>query len=116
SIPNSLNIATNTLYINNSTKQVGIGTASPTHQLTVAGAVRSTSGGYVFPDGTTQTTAAGTGGAAGATGYIQYNDSGAFGAQPNFTFTPFSSTLSVPVISGVSATFSGALTAGTVSG
>ena len=37
---------------------VGIGTASPAYKLDVAGAVRSTAGGFVFPDGTTQTTAA----------------------------------------------------------
>jgi hypothetical protein len=38
---------------------VGVGTASPGEKLTVAGTVHSTSGGYKFPDGTTQTTAAG---------------------------------------------------------
>jgi hypothetical protein len=37
---------------------VGIGTASPTQSLEVAGTVYSTSGGFKFPDGTTQTTAA----------------------------------------------------------
>jgi len=43
---------------------VGIGTASPGQKLTVAGQIHSTTGGFRFPDGTTQTTAA-TGGAAG---------------------------------------------------
>jgi hypothetical protein len=37
---------------------VGIGTASPGQKLTVVGLVESTSGGFKFPDGTTQTTAA----------------------------------------------------------
>lgn len=37
---------------------VGIGTTSPGYKLDVAGAIRSSSGGFVFPDGTTQTTAA----------------------------------------------------------
>ncbi|MCL4339430.1 hypothetical protein M1271_07135 [Patescibacteria group bacterium] len=37
---------------------VGIGTASPGYKLDVAGAVRSSSGGFVFPDGTTQASAA----------------------------------------------------------
>lgn len=37
---------------------VGIGTADPTEKLTVAGVVESTSGGFKFPDGTVQTTAA----------------------------------------------------------
>jgi len=39
---------------------VGIGTSSPTSELTVAGTIESTSGGIKFPDGTTQTTAAAT--------------------------------------------------------
>ena len=37
---------------------VGIGTSTPATPLEVAGAIHSTSGGFVFPDGTTQTTAA----------------------------------------------------------
>lgn len=41
---------------------VGIGTTTPGYKLDVAGAVRSSSGGFVFPDGTVQTTAAGGGG------------------------------------------------------
>ena len=38
---------------------VGIGTTNPGQKLTVAGTVESTSGGFKFPDGTTQTTAGG---------------------------------------------------------
>ncbi|GAA4047344.1 hypothetical protein GCM10022409_37000 [Hymenobacter glaciei] len=37
---------------------VGVGTTTPTQKLEVAGTVYSTSGGFKFPDGTTQTTAA----------------------------------------------------------
>lgn len=37
---------------------VGIGTTNPTQKLQVAGTIESTSGGFKFPDGTTQTTAA----------------------------------------------------------
>jgi hypothetical protein len=37
---------------------VGIGTTNPNSPLEVAGTIHSTSGGYKFPDGTTQTTAA----------------------------------------------------------
>jgi microcystin-dependent protein len=37
---------------------VGIGTISPGQKLTVAGTVESTSGGFKFPDGTTQSSAA----------------------------------------------------------
>jgi hypothetical protein len=40
-----------------STGNVGVGTASPLFKLDVAGQVRSSSGGFVFPDGSTQTTA-----------------------------------------------------------
>ncbi|MCC2546048.1 hypothetical protein LJY25_06295 [Hymenobacter sp. BT175] len=39
---------------------VGIGTASPAYPLEVAGTVYSSTGGFRFPDGTTQTTAAAT--------------------------------------------------------
>ena len=42
--------------------KVGIGTNSPTQALEVAGTVYSTSGGFKFPDGTVQTTAAVYGG------------------------------------------------------
>ena len=40
---------------------VGIGTPTPGQRLSVAGTVESTSGGFRFPDGTTQSTAAGAG-------------------------------------------------------
>jgi hypothetical protein len=45
---------------------VGIGTNNPGEQLTVAGTVESTSGGFKFPDGTVQTSAAA---GAGVPGY-----------------------------------------------
>ncbi|HVF50760.1 MAG TPA: hypothetical protein VNA19_11770 [Pyrinomonadaceae bacterium] len=38
---------------------IGIGTAAPSYKLDVSGQIRSGAGGFVFPDGTTQTTAAG---------------------------------------------------------
>ena len=44
---------------------VGIGTNAPTTKLDVAGQIRSSTGGFKFPDGTVQTTAA-TGGGGGA--------------------------------------------------
>jgi len=52
---------------------VGIGVTAPTSPLTVKGVIQSTSGGFKFPDGTTQTTAeaqgpAGPAGPIGATG------------------------------------------------
>ena len=36
---------------------LGIGTSSPSYTLDVAGSIRSSTGGFVFPDGTTQTSA-----------------------------------------------------------
>lgn len=39
---------------------VGIGVTSPTQKLEVAGTIKSTTGGFIFPDGTVQTTAAGS--------------------------------------------------------
>ncbi len=51
---------------------VGIGTNAPGEQLTVAGRIESTSGGFKFPDGTIQTTSA-----TDATGDIElFSDSG----------------------------------------
>jgi len=54
---------------------VGLGTSTPAEKLSVAGKVESTTGGFKFPDGTTQTTAA-TGGVA----YLQNAQNG------NYTF------------------------------
>ncbi|UCE59522.1 MAG: tail fiber domain-containing protein [Phycisphaerales bacterium] len=50
-----------TLFVNMMQDRVGIGTSSPGEQLSVAGVVESTSGGFKFPDGTVQTTAGGAG-------------------------------------------------------
>lgn len=49
---------------------VGIGTATPdpSYKLDVAGKVRSSTGGFVFPDGSVQTTAATTGSGGGGGG------------------------------------------------
>ncbi len=55
---------------------VGIGTVSPGYKLEVAGTIFSSTGGYRFPDGTTQITAAAGGGSSKwdtATGGINYS-------------------------------------------
>ncbi len=45
------------VYVNNTSGKVGIGTSSPQEKLDVSGVVRSSQGGFKFPDGTVQTTA-----------------------------------------------------------
>ena len=54
---------------------VGIGTTSPSTQLEVAGTIQSNSGGFMFPDGSVQTSAAETG--AGNTLDEAYDQGGA---------------------------------------
>ena len=53
------------VYVNGN---VGIGTSGPAFPLDVNGVIRSSTGGFQFPDGTTQTTAGTTG--TGTTSYI----------------------------------------------
>lgn len=50
------------------TGRLGIGTTSPAERLSVTGTIQSTTGGFKFPDGTTQTTAAVGGGASSVDG------------------------------------------------
>lgn len=45
------------LFFNDTTNNLGIGTTNPGKKLDVNGGIRSTSGGFTFPDATTQTTA-----------------------------------------------------------
>src|SRR3989338_5976640 len=51
---------------------VGIATSAPTQKLTVVGTIESTSGGFKFPDGTTQTTAGGGGGGISGSGTLNF--------------------------------------------
>ncbi|MFH1193309.1 MAG: hypothetical protein V1656_03290, partial [Candidatus Jorgensenbacteria bacterium] len=60
---NKDNLASNyPLLLNPNGGNVGIATTTPASPLTVVGAIRSTSGGFIFPDATTQTTASVGGG------------------------------------------------------
>ena len=63
---------------------VGIGVTNPSQRLQVSGVVHSTTGGFKFPDGTTQTTAA-TGGVTSVTASSPLSSSG--GATPDITLT-----------------------------
>lgn len=86
-IPNGINFGTNKLFVSGSAARVGIGTtAVGTNALTAVGIIQSTTGGFKFPDNSVQTTAAGTGGAAGSSTWVQYNNAGAFAGSANFTF------------------------------
>jgi hypothetical protein len=53
-----------------SSGNLGIGVVAPTSKIAAAGVIESTSGGFKFPDGTTQTTAA-TGGGGGGVSLLQ---------------------------------------------
>lgn len=53
-----------TIVAEGTTGQVGIGTTNPSERLQVVGTIYSSSGGFKFPDGTIQTTAATGGGGA----------------------------------------------------
>ena len=53
-------------YVANS-GNIGLGTTTPAQKLSVAGTVESTTGGFRFPDGTTQATAGTIGGVTGLT-------------------------------------------------
>jgi hypothetical protein len=46
------------LFWDDSNNRLGVNTTGPTDPVTVAGIIRSTTGGFKFPDNTTQTTAA----------------------------------------------------------
>lgn len=85
--PNNAAFTGNLLYISQSTQQLGVGLVPIAgDKLTVGGRVRSTAGGFTFPDGTTQTTAATSSLPAGSNTQLQFNNGGVFGATANMTY------------------------------
>lgn len=79
---------------------VGIGDATPDFKLDVNGTIRSQSGGFVFPDGTTQTTAA-TGG--GGTVSAANVSAGQFGQNTGLGHFSFPQRLGVGTPGGIPA-------------
>ena len=73
--------APSNLTINGDGGNVGIGIAAPGQKLSVAGVVESTTGGFKFPDGTTQTTAGG-----GAADVQEFSSSGTWTKPTGVTF------------------------------
>lgn len=76
-----LTVGNNRIVVAGVNSNVGIGTTTPGSLLTAAGTIESTSGGFKFPDGTTQTTAAttdwklsGNSGTTGGTNFIGTTD------------------------------------------
>jgi len=80
-----INTAGNVFIIDN---KVGIGTGLPENPLSVIGnvSVSGTNSGYIFADGTHQTTKAVTISPSGNQGYVQFYDNGNFGSSINLYF------------------------------
>lgn len=62
---------------------IGIGTTTPSYLLDVAGYIRTSAGGFVFPDSSLQDTAAIV---AGSGSWVQFNNAGTFGADNGFVY------------------------------
>ncbi|MDQ5845734.1 MAG: hypothetical protein M3539_10625 [Acidobacteriota bacterium] len=70
----------NTLMFITGSGNVGIGTTAPSSKLQVAGQIRSTTGGFMFPDGTVQLTASSGGTITGVTAGTGLTGGGTSGA------------------------------------
>jgi len=77
--------------------RVGIGSSTPSHKLSVTGnvSVSGPSSGYIFADGSSQSTAAVTMPPGGTSGSVQYNDSGEFGGSANLFWDSTSQRLGI---------------------
>jgi hypothetical protein len=93
---------------------VGIGTTAPAYPLDVNGIIRSSSGGFMFPDGTVQTTKASGGGGSGTVTSVG-SGPGLIGGPITTSGTLTIDTSVVPLLSG-SNTFGGAITAPSFAG
>lgn len=111
-IPNTVNFGANTLFLQPTGTKVGIGTATlGPEMLTVAGVVYATAGGFKFPDGTTQTSAAVGTSPGGSNTQVQFNDSGNFGGDSGLTFNKTTNDLTVGgLLTAAGATLSSTLT------
>ena len=87
---NVVTIGTSAYYVANG--NFGVGNNTPSNKLVVAGAVQSTTGGIVFPDSTTQTTA--------ATAYTQPTTYGAIGTYVHAAYAVTSSGFAVNPTNG----------------
>ena len=93
---------------------VGIGTTAPAYPLDVNGIIRSSSGGFMFPDGTVQTTKASGGGGSGTVTSVG-SGLGLTGGPITTSGTLTIDTSVVPLLSA-SNTFVGAITAPSFTG
>lgn len=90
---------------------IGIGTTAPAYKLDVAGVINSSAGGFRFPDGTVQTTAA-TGGGGGSVTSV-FGRTGAVVAAPgDYTWAQINKTTSS--LADLTTRSAGDLTSGTV--
>ncbi len=91
---------------------VGIGTTAPTYPLDVNGVIRSSTGGFMFPDGTVQITKA-SGGGSGTVTSVAVTAGGGLAASPNPITSSGTLTIDTSVVPllATSNTFGGAITA-----
>jgi hypothetical protein len=96
---------------------VGIGTTAPAYPLDVNGVIRSSTGGFMFPDGTVQITKA-TGGGSGTVTSVAVITGGGLAASPNPITGSGALTIDTSVVPllATSNTFGGAITAPSFNG